>query len=70
MKPVLCDYCKRERVKQNDTNWNRHIESCKKKHKCAIKDRKEIWIDFLIKNQRVVLVCIQKFLKCLIYLHS
>lgn len=32
MKPVLCDYCKRERVKQNDTNWNRHIESCQKKN--------------------------------------
>jgi len=28
---MKCEYCGRERVNQNTTNWCRHIESCKKK---------------------------------------
>lgn len=30
---TVCEFCNRKRFNQNDTNWNRHIEACKKKFK-------------------------------------
>lgn len=43
---LTCEFCRRDRNNQNDTNWKRHIESCQKK----IKDKKLIWMDFLKKQ--------------------
>lgn len=72
MKPVLCDYCKRERVNQNDTNWNRHIESCKKKTQMCNKRQKGNLDRFFNKKQKSCIgmykKTITKLLKCILYL--
>lgn len=31
--PVNCDMCNKSRGSLNKTNWQRHVESCKKKFK-------------------------------------
>ena len=32
MENIQCEFCPRKREKENNTNWIRHIDACKKKH--------------------------------------